>query len=105
MDVMISLRVLLWNFVAKAFRANDIAILKLIQDCDIPNPSVFVKCSTELDEIVMKSLSRDRENRCENLDQMNRALIKFLYSKYPDFNATDLSYFAKELFKEEIAKE
>ena len=36
---------------------------------------------------------------------MNRALIKFLYSNYPDFNSTDLSYFAKELFKEVISKD
>ena len=36
---------------------------------------------------------------------MNRALIKFLYSTYPDFNSTDLSYFAKELFKEDISKD
>ena len=99
----------LWEMLCgrKLFRAkNDIAILKLIQDCDIPNPSsINPNVPAELDEIVMKSLSRDRENRYENLDQMNRALIKFLYSKYPDFNATDLSYFAKELFKEEIAKD
>jgi len=31
--------------------------------------------------------------------------MKFLYAKYPDFNSTDLSYFAQELFREEIKKD
>ena len=39
------------------------------------------------------------------MDQLNRALVKFLYSNYSDFNSTDLSYFAKELFKDEIKKD
>ena len=39
------------------------------------------------------------------MDKFNRALVKFLYSTYPDFNATDLGYFAKQLFKDEISKD
>ena len=39
------------------------------------------------------------------MDALNRALVRFLYSKFPDFNATDLSFFAKELFKEDIKKD
>jgi len=99
----------LWEMLCsrKLFKANnDIAVLKLIQECSIPKPSsVNPKVPEELDEIVLKSLSKNPSDRFENLDQMNRALIKFLYSKYPDFNSTDLSYFAKELFKEDISKD
>lgn len=99
----------LWEMLCsrKLFKANnDIAVLKLIQECKVPKPSsINPKVPEELDEIVLKSLSKDPTNRYENLDQMNRALIKFLYSKYPDFNSTDLSYFAKELFKEDISKD
>lgn len=84
--------------------ANDLAVLKQIQACKITPPSqINPNVPKELDEIVMKALSKDPQNRYENMDQFNRSLVKFLYSSFPDFNATDLAYFAKELFKEEIA--
>jgi eukaryotic-like serine/threonine-protein kinase len=99
----------LWEMLCnrKLFKApNDIAVLKKIQECEVPKPSsINPNVSPELDEIILKSLSKNPENRFENMDMLNRALIKFLYSKYPDFNATDLSYFAKELFKEHIQKD
>lgn len=91
----------------KLFKANnDLAVLKKIQECKVPPPSsINPNVPKELDEIVLKSLSRDRTKRHENMDQLNRALIKFLYANYPEFNATDLQYFAKELFKEEIKRD
>ncbi len=99
----------LWEMLCsrKLFKApNDLAVLKKIQECKIPPPSsINPNVPKELDEIVIKALSRDRSKRYDDLDKMNRALMKFLYSHYPDFNATDLSYFAKELFKEEIKKD
>lgn len=99
----------LWEMLCsrKLFKAsNDLAVLKKIQECKIPAPSsINPNVPKELDEIVMKALSKDRNKRYENLDQLNRALIKFLYSNYPDFNSSDLGFFAKELFKEEIKKD
>lgn len=99
----------LWEMLCsrKLFKENnDLAVLKKIQECKIPVPSsINPNVPKELDEIVLKALSKNRKNRFENLDQMNRALMKFLYSKYSDFNATDLSYFAQELFREEIKKD
>lgn len=99
----------LWEMLCnrKLFKApNDIAVLKKIQECNIPKPSsINPNVAPELDEIILKSLSKNPEERFDNMDMFNRALIKFLYSKYPDFNATDLSYFAKELFKEDIQKD
>lgn len=99
----------LWEMLCsrKLFKENnDLAVLKKIQECKIPVPSsINPNVPKELDEIVLKALSKDRNKRYENLDQMNRALMKFLYAKYPDFNATDLSYFSQELFREEIKKD
>ena len=96
----------LWELLCsrKLFTAkNDLAVLKLIQACKIPKPSsINPNVPPELDDIVMKALSKDRNQRYENMDKFNRALIKFLYSTYPDFNNTDLSYFAHQLFKKEI---
>lgn len=104
-----ALGITLWEMLCsrKLFKENnDLAVLKKIQECKIPVPSsINPNVPKELDEIVLKALSKNRKNRFENLDQMNRALMKFLYSKYPDFNATDLSYFAQELFREEIKKD
>ena len=99
----------LWEMLCsrKLFKAsNDLAVLKKIQECKIPAPSsINPNVPKELDEIVLKALSKDRNKRYENLDQLNRALIKFLYSSFPEFNQSDLGFFAKELFKEEIKKD
>ncbi len=86
--------------------ANDLAVLKKIQACEIPPPSTInPNVPQELDEIVLKALSKDRNNRFKNMDALNRALVRFLYAKFPEFNATDLAYFSKELFKEDIKKD
>lgn len=99
----------LWELLCsrKLFTAsNDLAVLKLIQACKIPPPSTInPNVPKELDAIVLKALSKDRTNRYENMDKFNRELVKFLYAKYPDFNSSDLSAFAKELFKDEIKRD
>lgn len=98
----------LWEMLCsrKLFTAkNDLAVLKQIQACKIPAPSsINPNVPKELDQIVLKALAKDRNQRFEDMDKFNRALVKYLYSNYPDFNATDLGYFAKQLFKEEISK-
>lgn len=99
----------LWEMLCsrKLFQAsNDLAVLKQIQACKIIPPSeINPSVPKELDAIVMKALSKDRAHRYENLDQLNRALIRFLYSSYPEFNASDLSAFAEDLFKNEIGQD
>lgn len=104
-----ALGITLWEMLCsrKLFKENnDLAVLKKIQECKIPVPSsINPNVPKELDEIVLKALSKDRTKRFDNLDQMNRALMKFLYAKFPDFNATDLSYFSQELFRDEIKQD
>ena len=99
----------LWEMLCsrKLFQANnDLAVLKQIQACKIIAPSeINPSVPKELDAIVMKALSKDRAHRYENLDQMNRALVRFLYSTYPEFNASDLKSFADDLFSVEIGKD
>jgi len=96
----------LWEMLCsrKLFQANnDLAVLKLIQQCKIIPPSeINPTVPKELDAIVLKALSKDRAQRYENLDQLNRALVKFLYSTYPDFNPSDLRSFSDDLFQKEI---
>lgn len=86
--------------------ANDLAVLKQIQACKITPPSqINPNVPKELDAIVMKALSKDRNLRFDDMDKFNRSLVKFLYAQYPDFNPSDLAYFAKELFKDEIKRD
>ncbi len=96
----------LWEMLCsrKLFKAsNDLAVLKKIQECKIPVPSsINPLVPKELDKIILKALHKDRNKRYQSLEEFARALNKFLYSTYPDFNSSDLSYFAKELFKVEI---
>lgn len=102
-----SVGITLWEMLTgrKLFKANnDLAVLKQIQACKIPPPSKFnPHIPKELDAIVLKALSKDRSGRYEDMDKFNRALVKFLYQNYPDFNATDLNSFAEQLFAEEIS--
>ncbi len=104
-----ALGITLWEMLCsrKLFKAkNEIAVLKLIQSCKIPVPSsINPHVPKELDQIVMKALSKEREKRYENCDQFNRALIKFLYAYDPDFNPMDLKKFAQGVFKAEIKKD
>ncbi|MBF0365356.1 MAG: serine/threonine protein kinase [Oligoflexia bacterium] len=104
-----SVGITLWEMLCgkKLFHAeNELAILKKIQACKIPRPSSINKnVSSTLDDIVMKSVSKQREERYENMELLNRALVKFLYSQYPDFNAADLKSFARELFQDDIKKD
>ena len=104
-----SLGTVLWEMVCarKLFHeANDLSILKKIQECDIPKPSsINPKVTPELDAIILRALSRDREKRYGNLNEMNKELTKFLYKYKPDFSNTDVAGFAKTLFKEQIQKD
>ncbi len=96
----------LWEMLCnqKLFKDNnDLAILKKIQECKIrPPSSINPNVPKELDEIVLKALSKNPLDRYDTMDKFNRALMKFLYSRYPDFNSTDLCFFAQELFTEVI---
>ncbi len=104
-----TLGIVLWEMLCsrKLFHAaNELAVLKEIQKCKIPAPSVYnPTVPKELDQIVLKALSKDRNQRYENLDQFNRALTKFLYSQYENFNSSDLGKFASALFKKEIEED
>ena len=104
-----ALGITLWEMLCakKLFEAsNDMAILKEIQKCEIPPPSTInPKVPKELDDIVLKALSKSKDARFNDVNEMNKALTKFLYQYRPEFNATDTAYFAKNLFKEQIKKD
>jgi len=87
---------------------NDLAVLKLIESSSShvkPPSTLNPQVPQSLDTIVMRTLSRNREKRFQTAEELQRALHKFLYSFNPDFNPRDLSYYAKDLFKNEIVED
>lgn len=106
-----ALGTVLWELLSgkKLFSGeNDLAVLKLIESSQtyIKAPSTLnPKIPKELDQIVLKTLSKQRENRYQTAEELQRALHKFLYSFMPEFNPADISYYAKDLFKNDIIED
>lgn len=100
-----SLGIILWELLAddRLFIGhNEIAILKKIKDCEIPelkriNPNI----PTELEKIVKKALTKDRQQRYQNAHEMHRDLNRFLNIEYPDFTPLEFASFIKYLFEKE----
>lgn len=103
-----SLGTVLWEVLTgkKLFAGeNDRAILMLIESSQShikPPSTVNPAVPKELDQIVLKSLAKSREKRYQSAEEFQRALHKFLYAYLPEFNPSDLSYYAKDLFAAEI---
>jgi hypothetical protein len=50
----------------------------------------------------MKALSKQPEKRFQTAEEFQRALHKFLYSFAPEFNPSDLGYYSKDIFTDDI---
>ncbi len=104
-----ALGIVLWELLTakRLFVAEtDMGVLRLIQSAKIESPSTFNPAVPQsLDAIVLKGLTRDKNKRYQNAEEFQRDLHKFLYSFNPSFNPADLSYYAQELFKNEIKED
>ncbi len=104
-----ALGIVLWELLTakRLFVAEtDMGVLRLIQSAKIEPPSTFNPAVPQsLDAIVLKSLTRDKNKRYQSSEEFQRDLHKFLYSFNPSFNPADLSYYAQELFKNEIRED
>ena len=79
---------------------NDLATLKKIQEAKIPAPSLFnPDIPFELEEIVLKALSKDPNKRYQTAHQFHRDLSKFLHTLNPDFTSSHVASFVRSLFK------
>jgi serine/threonine-protein kinase len=85
---------------------NDLSIIAQIRECQIPTPSsINPTIPQELDHIVLKALSKDRDLRYRDMNALCKAILRFLYTHFPDFNPMDLAEFTRELFSEEIKRD
>lgn len=104
-----ALAITLWEMLCgkKLFsHKNDIEVLKKIQECYVPAPSsVNSKVPKALDEILLKALSKDRENRYADLYEFHMVLMKFLNANYPDFHPKELVDLAQNIFRDEIRED
>lgn len=101
-----SLGIVLWEMLANErlfVSNNEINTLRKIRECQIPslrkmNPNV----PQELEKIVQKALTRDRNLRYQTAAAFHRDLSRFLNRQYPDFSPHDFSIYIKTLFADEI---
>ena len=86
---------------------SDMEIMQSIADCDnILPPSTFnLKVPVMLDQIVMRALAKDRENRYSSAEKMAADLNQFLESSDPLFKQVQFGNLLKEVFQRELELE
>ncbi|WP_253903439.1 serine/threonine protein kinase [Corallococcus exiguus] len=73
---------------------------------EVPAPSVLrPDLPQELNDIVMKALTPDREQRFESSHAFGDALAGFLYSNFPRFSAMTIAHLLRVLFRGDLAQE
>lgn len=101
-----SLGIILWELIAndRLFLANnELNTLRKIREGVIPNlKKLNPTVPPELEKIVAKALSRDRNNRYQSSSDFNKDLTRFLNRHDPDFSQQDFSIFIRTLFSQEI---
>ncbi len=101
-----SLGIALWELLAndRLFIANnELNTLRKIRECQVPsltkiNPNI----DPELERIVMKALTRDRNLRYQTAAALHRDLNRFLNRHYPEFTPHDFAVFIKTVYADEI---
>ena len=103
---MFAVGITLWEMLCgkKLFTGtNDLNVINQIRECNIVAPSTInPTVPKELDHIVLKALNRDRDLRYKDMNAFSRALLRFLYTHFPDFNPLDVADFARDIFSDEI---
>ncbi len=103
-----SLGIVLWELLAgeRLFIANnEINTLRKIRDCNVPsikkiNPAV----PDELERIVNKSLTKDRNLRYQTCSELYKDLNRFLNTTYPDFSNHDFALFISNIYANDIVE-
>ncbi|HNZ52948.1 MAG TPA: serine/threonine-protein kinase [bacterium] len=85
---------------------NDVETLEKIRKADVPPPSVFnSNVPPELDRIVLKALSKDREERYQWASEFSEDLKKFSFTTGNSFSRQDMMNFMSEFFADELEEE
>jgi serine/threonine protein kinase len=85
---------------------NDVETLEKIRKAEVPPPSVFnSSVPPELDKIVLKALTKDREERYQWADEFGEDLKRFNFQSPKKFTRQDMMNFMKEFFSDEIEED
>lgn len=85
---------------------NDVETLEKIRKADVPPPSVFnSSVPPELDRIVLKALTKDRDERYQWASDFSEDLKKFSFSGGNAFSRQDMMSFMGEFFADELEEE
>lgn len=85
---------------------NDVETLEKIRKAEVPPPSVFnSNISPELDRIVLKALSKNRDERYQWASEFSEDLKKFGFSISKNFSRQDMMNFMSEFFADELEEE
>lgn len=104
-----SLGIVLWETLTgrRLFKTdNDLTTLQRIKDADVPPPSKYQSnILPQLDAVVLKALTRDRDERYESGDAFANDLREIFAPESPDQLQKRLAAFIHEIFADEIAAE
>ncbi|MBX7195646.1 MAG: serine/threonine protein kinase, partial [Sandaracinaceae bacterium] len=85
---------------------SDFSTLEKVRNAQVPALSLQVPdIPKELEDIVMKALSRDVETRWQSAAEMQEALQRFIARERPPFGTSKLAAWMRTAFAPEMAKE
>ncbi|TNF32781.1 MAG: PEGA domain-containing protein [Deltaproteobacteria bacterium] len=103
-----ALGIMLWEMLThkRLFLGDsDFETLTNVLKSEAPAPSTInPKVPKEIDEIVLKTLAKDRDERHPNVEAFNRDLTRWYYSNVTDLEGEALKPFMQKLFAEDIEK-
>ncbi|MFO0748629.1 MAG: protein kinase [Myxococcota bacterium] len=103
-----ALGIMLWEMLTgkRLFLGDsDFETLTNVLKNDAPPPSTLnPKVPKDLDEIVLKALKKDRDERYASVEAFARDLTRWYYSNVTDLEAESLKKFMSDTFAEEIAR-
>jgi serine/threonine protein kinase len=85
---------------------NDLATLKMIQECVVKKPSTLnPKIPADLEKILLKILTKDIKLRYQSAGLLNQHLQEFMNRNYSAYSARDVSLLLNKVFAQEIVDE
>jgi hypothetical protein len=85
---------------------SDFSTLEKVRNVDIMPPSTYNRrIPEELEQIVLKALARNRDERYQTAMELHDDLQSFMYTSGNFFGRKDLSVYMRKVFAEELEKE
>ena len=103
------LGILFWELLAnkRLFAStNEMATLKKVKNCDVPNvQKINPQVPTELNDIVKKALSKNKNSRYKTAAKLEQDLSVFLNKNYPEYSHYDFISLIKQAYRKKIMEE